>query len=94
MVVARNGSVWFTDPTYGIGGNYEGLKQKQEQDKQNVYHVDGQTGEVKVVVDDFTQPNGLCFSPDEKKLYVIDFGMQLEARRISASSTATSRPGS
>ena len=75
VVVARNGSVWFTDPTYGIGGNYEGLKQKQEQDKQNVYHVDGQTGEVKVVVDDFTQPNGLCFSPDEKKLYVIDSGL-------------------
>jgi gluconolactonase len=75
VVVARNGSIWFTDPTYGIGGNYEGLKQKQEQDKQNVYHVDGQTGEVKVVVDDFTQPNGLCFSPDEKKLYIIDSGL-------------------
>ena len=75
VVVARNGSIWFTDPTYGIGGNYEGLKQTQEQDKQNVYHVDGQTGEVKVVVDDFTQPNGLCFSPDEKKLYVINSGL-------------------
>ena len=74
VVVARNGSIWFTDPTYGIGGNYEGLKQTKEQDKQNVYHVDGQTGEVKVVVDDFTQPNGLCFSPDEKKLYIIDCG--------------------
>ena len=74
VVVASNGSVWFTDPTYGIGGNYEGLKADQEQAKHNVYRVDPQTGNVTVVVDDFVQPNGLCFSPDEKKLYIIDSG--------------------
>ena len=75
VVVAPNGSIWFTDPTYGIGGNYEGLKQHQEQDKQNVLPRRRQTGDVKPVVDDFTQPNGICFSPDEKKLYIIDIGI-------------------
>jgi gluconolactonase len=74
VVVASNGSIWFTDPTYGIGGNYEGLKQTQEQDKHYVFRIDGKTGEIKPVVDDFTQPNGICFSPDEKKLYIIDTG--------------------
>ncbi len=75
VVVASNGSIWFTDPTYGSGGNYEGLKAEPEQEKHNVYRVDPQSGAVTVVVDDFTQPNGLCFSPDEKKLYIIDSGI-------------------
>jgi gluconolactonase len=74
VVVASNGSIWFTDPTYGIGGNYEGLKQAQEQDKHYVFRVDGKTGEIKPVADDFTQPNGILLSPDEKRLYVIDTG--------------------
>ncbi|MBV8615967.1 MAG: SMP-30/gluconolactonase/LRE family protein, partial [Acetobacteraceae bacterium] len=75
VVVASNGSIWFTDPTYGIKGNYEGLQAQPEQEKHNVYRVDGQTGNVTVVVDDFVQPNGITFSPDEKKLYVIDSGI-------------------
>ena len=75
LVVASNGSVWFTDPSYGIGGNYEGLQAEQEQATHNVYRVDPQTGNVTLIVDDFTQPNGICFSPDEKKLYVIDSGI-------------------
>ncbi|MGO8916240.1 MAG: SMP-30/gluconolactonase/LRE family protein [Stellaceae bacterium] len=75
VVVASNGSVWFTDPTYGIGGNYEGLRAEPEQEKHNVYRVDPQSGNVTVVVDDFVQPNGICFSPDEKKLYIIDSGI-------------------
>jgi gluconolactonase len=74
LVVASDGSIWFTDPTYGIQGNYEGLKNEPEQEKHNVYRVNPQTGEVKVLVDDFVQPNGICLSPDEKKLYVIDSG--------------------
>jgi gluconolactonase len=72
VVVASNGSIWFTDPTYGVAGNYEGVKGETEQEKRNVYRVDPQSGAVTVVVDDFVQPNGLCFSPDEKKLYIID----------------------
>ena len=74
VIVASNGSIWFSDPTYGIGGNYEGLKAEPEQATHNVYRVDAQTGAVTVVIDDFVQPNGLCFSPDEKKLYIIDSG--------------------
>ena len=75
VVVASNGSIWFSDPTYGIGGNYEGLKADQEQATHNVYRVDPQTGNVTMVIDDFVQPNGLCFSPDENKLYIIDSGI-------------------
>jgi gluconolactonase len=73
-VVASDGSIWFTDPIYGIGGNYEGVKAAPEQEKHNVYRVDPKSGDVKVVVDDFVEPNGITFSPDEKKLYVIDTG--------------------
>jgi gluconolactonase len=73
-VVASDGSIWFTDPAYGIGGYYEGIKAAPEQEKHNVYRVDPKNGNVKVVVDDFVEPNGLCFSPDEKKLYIIDTG--------------------
>ena len=75
VVVASDGSIWFTDPTYGSDGNYEGLKAEHEQETHNVYRVDAQNGTVTVVVDDFVQPNGLCFSPDEKRLYVIDSGI-------------------
>jgi gluconolactonase len=75
VVVASNGSIWFTDPTYGSDGNYEGFKVEREQEKHNVYRVDPQSGAVTIVVDDFVEPNGLCFSPDEKKLYIIDSGI-------------------
>jgi gluconolactonase len=74
VAVAADGSIWFTDPAYGIGGYYEGIKAAQEQEKHNVYRVDPKTGNIKVVVDDFVEPNGITFSPDEKKLYVIDTG--------------------
>jgi gluconolactonase len=73
-VVASDGSIWFTDPTYGIGGYYEGVKAEPEQPKHNVYRVDPRSGDIKVVVDDFVEPNGITLSPDEKKLYVIDTG--------------------
>ena len=73
-VVASDGSIWFTDPAYGIGGYYEGIKADQEQEKHNVYRVDPKSGDIKVVVDDFVEPNGIAFSPDEKKLYVLDTG--------------------
>jgi gluconolactonase len=72
IVVASNGSIWFTDPSYGILANYEGIKSEQEQPGHYVYRVDAQTGNITVVADDFKQPNGLCFSHDEKKLYIID----------------------
>jgi gluconolactonase len=75
VVVASDDSIWFTDPSYGIGGNYEGLQAAKEQTTNNVYRVDVRSGVVTMVVDDFTQPNGLAFSPDETKLYVVDSGV-------------------
>src|ERR1700761_7003789 len=75
VVVASNGTIWFTDQGYGIKGDYEGLKEPFEQDKRNVFRVDPKTGDIKVVADDFVMPNGIALSPDEKKLYVIDTGL-------------------
>ena len=74
VVVAPDGGIWFTDPFYGIRGNYEGFKAEQES-KESVYRVDGKTGQIAKVTDEVGQPNGLCFSPDYKKLYVADTGM-------------------
>jgi gluconolactonase len=74
VAVTSDGSIWFTDPIYGIGGNYEGIKEQPEQEKHNVFRVDPKSGDIKVVVDDFVEPNGITFSPDEKKLYIIDTG--------------------
>ncbi len=71
VVVASDGSIWFTDPPFGIMGNYEGHKSAQEVG-QNVYRVDGETGEATVVADDVLGPNGLCFSPDERLLYIVE----------------------
>lgn len=71
VVVARNGSVWFTDPSYGILSDYEGYAGESEYGGCWVLRVDEQ-GRVQVVADDFVKPNGLAFSPDEKTLYVAD----------------------
>jgi gluconolactonase len=72
VVVRSDGSVWFTDPTYGIMSNYEGYRADPEQESRNVYRLDPQTSEIDAVVTDFGQPNGLAFSPDETILYVAD----------------------
>jgi gluconolactonase len=69
VVVKSDDSVWFTDPPFGIGGNYEGSPAEPEL-PQNVYRVDGASGELSVVASDVKGPNGLAFSPDEKILYV------------------------
>ena len=73
IVVASDGAIWYTDPGYGIDGEYEGHADKFELGT-NVYRVDPKTGRATVVVDDFTRPNGLAFSPDEKLLYIVDSG--------------------
>jgi gluconolactonase len=65
-----DGSVSFTDPPYGIAGNYIGDQQEPELPS-NVYRVDA-SGKVTVVADDFMRPNGICFSPDEKRLYIVE----------------------
>jgi gluconolactonase len=72
VVVKSDGSIWFTDPSYGIMSDYEGHKSESEQGACYVYRVDPKTGKIAVVVDDFVRPNGLAFSPDESILYVAD----------------------
>lgn len=73
VVVHPDGSVWFTDPPYGIRGNYEGRQAPQEL-KEAVYRVDPATSRVAMVTDEVGGPNGLCFSPDYRRLYVADTG--------------------
>lgn len=74
VVVKSDGSIWFTDPNYGIMSNYEGYKADMEQDGCFVYRVSADLSEISIVADDFVKPNGLAFSPDEKTLYVADSG--------------------
>jgi gluconolactonase len=73
LAVHSDGAIWFTDPGYGIMSNYEGHKASFELPA-NVYRLDPKTREATVVVSDLDKPNGICFSPDEKKLYVVDTG--------------------
>ena len=79
VVVHPDGGIWFTDPFYGIRGNYEGFKAQQES-KESVYRVDGKSGQIAKVTDEVGQPNGLCFSPDYRRLYVADTGMPREIK--------------
>lgn len=74
VVVKSDGSIWFTDPAYGIDSDYEGHKADSEIGACHVYRVDAQSGTVSIVANDFVRPNGLAFSPDEKKLYIADTG--------------------
>ena len=74
LVVKSDGSIWFTDPNYGIMSNYEGYKADMEQEGCYVYRVAPECGEIKIVADDFVKPNGLAFSEDEKTLYISDSG--------------------
>ncbi len=71
VVVKSDNSIWFTDPPFGILGNYEGDRAAQELSA-NVYRVDGRNGAATVVADDVEGPNGLCFSPDETKIYIVE----------------------
>jgi len=73
VVVHSDGSVWFTDPGYGIMLNYEG-KVAEAELPTRVYRLDPDTREATIVADDFLRPNGLCFSPDEDLLYIVDTG--------------------
>ena len=70
-VCKSDGSIWFSDPAFGISGDWEGDKAEAEL-PQAVYRVDGQSGNLTQVIADLAAPNGLCFSPDEKILYVVD----------------------
>lgn len=75
VVVKSDGSIWFTDPSYGIDSDYEGEASTSEIGANNVYRIDQAGGSVSIVASDFAQPNGLAFSPDESLLYVADTGL-------------------
>jgi gluconolactonase len=72
-VVDPDGGIWFTDPGYGILANYEGQVDKPVI-KEAVYRIDGKTGAMQLVTDELFKPNGLCFSPDYRRLYIADTG--------------------
>jgi gluconolactonase len=71
VIVASDGSILFTDPTYGRMPGF-GVEREQDLDFQGVYRLPAGGGDLELLVDDFGQPNGLCFSPDEKLLYIND----------------------
>jgi gluconolactonase len=71
VIVARDGSIIFTDPTYGRMPGF-GLERDQELDFQGVYRIPAGGGDLQMLVDDFVQPNGLCFTADESLLYIND----------------------
>ena len=73
VVVKRDGSIWFSDPLYGLMNDYEGGRQESEQPPA-LYRLDPESGSVDAVADDFDGPNGLAFSPDERFLYVAETG--------------------
>jgi gluconolactonase len=72
VVVKSDGSIWFTDPSYGIDSDHEGHRAESEIGACHVYRVERKSGEVRRVADDFVRPNGLAFSPDERRLYISD----------------------
>lgn len=74
VIVKSDGTIWFTDPSYGIDGEYEGDKATSEIGACQVYRLDPDTGSLTAVATDFVQPNGLAFSPDESLLYIADTG--------------------
>ena len=81
IVCKSDGSIWFTDPPFGILGFYEGYVAKPELPT-NVYRVDPKTGKAAVVAGDIARPNGLAFSPDEQKLYIAENGVNPRVIRV------------
>ncbi len=77
IVCKSDGSIWFSDPDYGINTDYEGGKQVAELPP-TLYRLDPGTGELAIAADDFEGPNGLAFSPDESILYVAETGRQFD----------------
>jgi gluconolactonase len=81
IVCKSDGSIWFTDPPFGILGFYEGHVEKPELPT-NIYRWDPKTQQLAVVAGDVNRPNGLAFSPDEKRLYVIEAGLTPRVVRV------------
>ena len=74
VVVKSDGTVWFSDPTYGIDSEYEGDRHQADLEASHVYRFDPRDGSTTAVTEDFVKPNGLAFSPDERLMYIADTG--------------------
>lgn len=72
VIVKSDGSVWFSDPLFGINGEWEGFKATPEQGATHVFRI-APDGTLSVVISDLVNPNGLAFSPDETKFYVVEW---------------------
>ncbi|QCI64776.1 SMP-30/gluconolactonase/LRE family protein [Phreatobacter stygius] len=100
VVVKSDGSIWFTDPTYGIDGDYEGDAAPSEIGASYVFRIDRATGAVDAMITDRVKPNGLAFSPDERTLYVADTGrshvpdlaVTITAYEVAADGRSVARP--
>ena len=89
VIVKSDGSIWFSDPTFGIDGFYEG-ERKEPELKPAVYRVDGKSGEITMMTDTLIGPNGLAFSPDESVIYIVD--SRASPRKILAFDIVKRRP--
>jgi gluconolactonase len=92
VVERADGSIWFTDPSYGIDSDYEGHKAPSEIGACHVYRIQPDSGAISIVADDFLRPNGLAFSPDESQLYVVDTRRK-HIRRFDVTPEATLTDG-
>lgn len=88
VVVRSDGTIWFTDPPYGLPRD-----QSRELDKNYVFRLDPQNNALTIVADDFDMPNGLCFSPDEKRLYIADSGRSRHIRVFDVQPDGTLKGG-
>jgi gluconolactonase len=77
VAVKSDGTIWFSDPPYGLETDYQGGRRESELPA-NLYRFDPRDGSLTVAADDFVGPNGLCFSPDEQRLYVTETGLQFD----------------
>lgn len=90
VVVKSDGSIWFTDPSYGIDSDYEGHRAPSEIGACHVYRIDPVDGSCRVVADDFIRPNGLAFSADERQLFIADTRVNhIRAFDVSAAGSLT-----
>ncbi len=89
LAVASDGAVWFTDPPYGILSNREGYQRESEIGANYVYRLDPDSGDLRVVGDDFDRPNGIAFAPDEKTVYISDTGGPRHIRALDVNEDRT-----
>jgi gluconolactonase len=83
LVVKSDGTIWFTDPPYGILSDRQGHTAESELGANYVFRFDPMTNDLRIVGDDFDRPNGICFSPDESVIYIADSGEPKHIRALN-----------